>query len=82
MSKYKIFFNPDCMKYGVQKQVTDYRGTYWRQILIYNGKEVAPFASNSKKAHCYTAYKGVAQRWAKQLQSGAIEVRADMEGDY
>ncbi len=67
--KYKVYYNEDCQKYGVQKQITDYTGTRWTQILIYNGKEVAPFASDSRKAHCYTLYKGVAERWLRELQA-------------
>ena len=34
---YKVYYNRDCAKYGVQKLVTDYKGTHWTQILIYNG---------------------------------------------
>ena len=65
--QYKVYYNEDCQKYGVQKQITDYTGTHWTQILIYKSQEVAPFHRNSQKAHCYTLYKGVAERWAKQL---------------
>lgn len=69
MTKYKIYYNEDCQKYGVQKQVTDYRGTYWTQILIYKGREVAPFQIDGRKAHCYTPYKAVAERWLRELKS-------------
>lgn len=68
MTKYAVRYNQDCMKWGVYKQITDYTGTRWAQILIYKGKEVAPFHSDGRKAHCYTYYKGVAERWLKELQ--------------
>lgn len=65
--KYKIFYNEDCQKYGVQKRVNDYMGERWVQILIHNNREVPPFQVNGKKVKCYTPYKGVAQRWLKEL---------------
>lgn len=65
--KYKVYYNEDCQMYGIQKQVTDYRGTYWTQILIHNNKEIAPFQINGKYVKCYTSYKGVAERWLSEL---------------
>lgn len=65
---YKVYYNEDCQKYGVQKQITDYMGTRWTQILIYKGKEVAPFQVGAGKAHCYTPYEAVAKRWLNSLQ--------------
>jgi len=65
---YKVYYNQDCQKYGIQKQITDYTGTRWTQIIVYKGKEVAPFSIDNKRGHCYTLYKGVAERWLKELQ--------------
>ncbi len=70
--KYKIYYNEDCAKYGVQayKSNISFKGDKprWTQILIYKGKEVAPFQVDGRKAHCYTPYKAVAERWLKELQ--------------
>lgn len=63
--KYKVYYNEDCQKYGVQK----YSGDYWKQILIYKGREVAPFQIEGRKAHCYTPYKAVAERWLEELEA-------------
>lgn len=67
--KYKIFYNRDCMKYGVQKRITDYMGTRYTQILIKGNKEVVPGATGNKRVKCYTPYKAVAQRWIEQVQA-------------
>lgn len=75
----KVFYNPDCQKYGVEKLTKGItlhcndgitRQLYkWAQVAIGN--------------KTYTLYKGVAERWASTVRdNGIIEVRADMEGDY
>lgn len=87
-SDVKVYYNEDCQKYGVQKLVKGItlngKQLYkWSQVLIYKNKIVAPFQVNARKAHCYTPYKAVAERWAESIRDkGVIEVRADMEEDY
>lgn len=66
--QYKVYYNEDCQKYGVQKLVNDYRGEHWTQILIFENREVAPFQINSKYVKCYTPYKKVAERWLASLK--------------
>lgn len=84
-SETKVYYNRDCQKYGVMRLVKgivlDGKQLYkWSQVLIYKGKIVAPFQVDGRKAHCYTPYKAVAERWAEQIrEKGVIEVRADME---
>lgn len=69
--RYKVYYNEDCQKYGIQALKADisYKGDKprWTQILIYKNKEVAPFQINGKYVKCYTPYRGVAQRWLKEL---------------
>lgn len=55
MSEYKVFYNPDCQKYGVQKLITDYMGTRWHQVL-------------TRKQQCYTRYEKVAERWLEDIK--------------
>ena len=87
-SDVKVYYNEDCQKYGVMKLVKGItlngKQLYkWSQVLIYNNKVVAPFQVDGRKAHCYTPYKKVAERWADSIRDhGIIEVRADMEEDY
>lgn len=49
-----IFFNKDCMKYGVKRHCNchDY-GDHWPQVTAPNGG-------------IYTPYKAVAIRWARE----------------
>jgi hypothetical protein len=61
---YKVFFNPDCQMYGVQKKITDYMGTRWTQVLP---PKKSYGARNGQSA--YTVYKAVAERWVKELQA-------------
>jgi len=71
--KYKIYYNEDCAKYGVQayKRNINYKGdpARWTQILIYKGREVAPFQVDGRKAHAYTRYEAVAKRWLRELEA-------------
>ncbi len=68
MKKYRVFYNRDCGKYGIEQYInTGYRlytgnGKYtyikkWKQIRIPGREEV------------YTRYKGVAQRWLRGLEA-------------
>lgn len=77
----RVFYNPDCDKYGVQKIVEGItlhckdgitRQLYkWSQTTIPGRKKV------------YTPYKAVAERWADSIRdNGIVEVRADMEDEY
>ena len=79
----RVFYNPDCQKYGVEKLtkgiVLHCKDGITRQL--YKWAQADPHPKQPRRS-AYTPYKAVAERWAKQLQSGAIEVRADMEGDY
>lgn len=89
----RVFYNPDCQKWGVEKITKGItlhcrdgitRQLYkWSQVLIHDGKVVAPFQVDGRKAKCYTPYKAVAERWAESIRDkGIIEVRADMEEEY
>ena len=66
MSKYRVFFSNDCLMYGVQKQVKNYsyigEQPKWVQVLPPKNKG----ARHGKSA--YTYYKGVAERWLKELE--------------
>lgn len=74
----RVFYNPDCQKYGVETIQKAYvlhckdgisRQLYkWAQVAI--GEKT------------YTPYKKVAKRWADSIRSTAIEVRADMVEEY
>lgn len=92
-SDVKVYYNEDCQKYGVMKLtkgITLHRADgitrqlyKWSQVLIHDGKVVAPFQVDGRKAKCYTPYKKVAERWADSIRDhGVIEVRADMEEDF
>lgn len=86
-SETRVYYNEDCQKYGVQRLVpgivVNGKQLYkWSQVLIYKNKIVAPFQIDGRKAHCYTPYKKVAERWADSIrEKGVIEVRADMEDE-
>ena len=79
----RVFYNPDCQKYGVEKLTKGItlhcRDGITRQL--YKWVQADPHPDQPKRS-AYTPYKAVAERWAQKLASGAIEVRADMEGDY
>lgn len=64
MSKYRVFYNNDCLMYGVEKQMLSDSGriNFWQQVLPPNNKG----ARRGKSA--YTHYKGVAERWLKELE--------------
>lgn len=75
----RVFYNPDCAKYGVEQIVKGItlhckdgikRQLYkWSQVAI--GDKT------------YTPYKKVAERWADSItDKGVVEVRADMEYQY
>lgn len=75
----RVFYNPDCAKYGVEKLtkgiVLHCKDGIRRQL--YKWSQVAIGDKT------YTHYKGVAERWASGVRdNGVIEVRADMEGEY
>ena len=58
--KYRVFFNRDCIMYGVEKLIEDNgsgRKMFWQQVLPPNGYGAR------KGASAYTHYKGVAERW-------------------
>ena len=67
MSKYRVFYSEDCLMYGVKKLVTGYsystEGAKWVQVLPPQGKG----GRHGKSA--YTHYKGVAERWLKELEA-------------
>lgn len=68
--KYRVFFNSDCMMYGVQKRVSGisagYRGApaRWTQVLPPKKSYGARHGQSA-----YTNYKGVADRWLKELEA-------------
>lgn len=66
--KYRVFYSNDCLMYGVQayKSGINYstEPARWIQILPPRGKG----ARHGKSA--YTYYKGVAERWIRELQKG------------
>lgn len=63
MIKYRVFYSNDCLLYGVQKEVTDYRGTYWTQVLPPRKTQGA-----RKGKSAYTIQRATAEKWLKQLQ--------------
>lgn len=64
MSKYRVFYSNDCLMYGVEMFIKEYCGrkNYWIQIKPPRNNG----ARNGKSA--YTYYKGVAERWLKELE--------------
>jgi hypothetical protein len=60
---YKVFYNPDCAMYGVQKKITDYMGTRYVQVLPPHKRQGARHGQSA-----YTHYMGVAIRWVNELQ--------------
>lgn len=79
----RVFYNHDCQKYGVEKIVKGMilYGDDGIRRQLYKWAQADPHPKQPKRS-AYTPYKKVAERWAQKLASGAIEVRADMEGDY
>jgi hypothetical protein len=78
-SNTRVFYNPDCDKYGVQQLVKGIRlhckDGVFRQL--YKWSQVAIGDKT------YTPYKKVAERWADSVRdTGVLEVRADMEDEY
>jgi hypothetical protein len=64
MAQYRVFYSKDCMMWGVERLVVDNgsgRKMFWQQVLPPKGKG----ARRGKSA--YTEYKGVAERWLKEL---------------
>lgn len=58
MSKYKVFYNKDCAKYGVLRFgniMNDCMGDRWQQVTL-------------KDKPAYTKYSGVAKRWMEKLK--------------
>ena len=66
MSKYRVFYSSSCLMYGVQKQVKNYSyiGEQPKGVKVLTHKKKG--ARNGKSA--YTYYKGVAERWLKELE--------------
>ena len=60
MSEYKIFYNPDCGKWGILADN--------KQILLVGAKDC-----KIKDYRCYTRYKGVAERWLNDLKAGRLQ---------
>lgn len=79
----RVFYNPDCQKYGVEQLtkgiILHCKDGIRRQLYKWSQADPHPGQPNRS---AYTPYKAVAERWAQQLSSGAIEVRADMEEEY
>ena len=80
----RVFYNPDCQKYGVEKItkgiVLHCKDGIRRQL--YKWAQVDPHPNQPNRS-AYTPYKGVAERWADSIRDhGIIEVRADMEEEY
>lgn len=67
--KYRTFFSNDCMMYGVEtlQSNINYRGDppRWTQVLPPKGK------GGRHGQSAYTYYKGVAERWKKELETTA-----------
>lgn len=57
---YRVFFNKDCMMYGVER--FNRHGNFWQQVLPPSGK------GGRSGRSAYTYYEGVAKRWLKELQ--------------
>lgn len=79
----RVFYNPDCQKYGVEK-ITKGISLLCKdgmQRQLYKWAQVDPHPQHPQRS-AYTPYKKVAERWAQRLSNGAIETRADMEEEY
>ena len=68
MNSFRVFFNEDCMMYGVQELVNygyevPERSKKWTQVLP---PKKSYGARHGKSA--YTAYKKVAERWKLELE--------------
>lgn len=59
---YKIFYNSDCCKYGIQNE-------NGQQVLIRRHK-----GERSQDCFCYTKYRGVALRTLARLNEGQYSV--------
>lgn len=75
----RVFYNPDCQKYGVEKIV--------KGITLYckDGvtRQLYKWAQVPVNDKTYTHYKGVAKRWADSIRDKSIiEVKADMEEEF
>lgn len=66
--KYQVFYSKDCDMYGVRKW--NDRGKFWQQVLP---PRKTQGARNGQSA--YTCYKGVAQRWLKELKQQITDYR-------
>lgn len=55
---YNVFFNRDCMKFGIQNE-------NGQQVLIKTKTK-----QERKDAKCYTKYKAVALRWCDRMNTG------------
>lgn len=58
MTKYRVFYNEDCAKYGVQRFGNlwgDCMGDRWQQVTL-------------KDKPAYTKQKATAKRWLEQLK--------------
>ena len=61
MDKYTIFYSNDCMMWGVEFPSED--GQFRQQALPPKGK------GGRRGQSAYTYYKGVAERWARELNN-------------
>lgn len=60
--RYRVFYDKDCMMYGVEKW--NNQGKFWQQVLPPRKPQGA-----RKGQSAYTCYKAVAERWMKSLQA-------------
>lgn len=79
-SSTRVFYNKDVGQYGVEHIVEGIRlhckDGITRQLHKW---QQHPLPARNK---AYTPYRKVAERWAKRINGGTIEVRADMEEEY
>lgn len=59
--KYRVFYNPYCQKFGIQKYKRDYMGSRWVQIVL---------LTDNYKEKIYTSYEGTAFNWLDKLLKG------------
>lgn len=60
MVEYRVFYNEDCAKWGVQRfgnLMNDCMGDRWQQVCLKDERKPA-----------YTKYKGVAERWIGKIK--------------
>lgn len=72
MTKYRIFYNKDCAKYGVQRFGDlwgDGMGDRWQQVLHYGRP-------------AYTKYEGVAKRWMNDIINNYEKEWKEQEKQY